>query len=53
MPKKPDKATIEASKKSLDPKAVLSAVINETPELRDALVAAGLVEEIKENNQDG
>ena len=48
MPKQPDKTTIEASKKKLDPRAVLSAVINETPELRDALVAAGLVEEIKE-----
>lgn len=48
MPKKPDKLTIEASKKKLDPHAVLSAVINETPELRDALLEAGLVEEIKE-----
>ena len=49
MPKKPDKMTIDASKKKLDPKAVLSAVINETPELRDALLEAGLVEEIKED----
>lgn len=49
MPKKPDKITIEASKKKLDPHAVLSAVINETPELRDALLEAGLVEEIKED----
>ena len=48
MPKKPDKEIIEAGKKKLDPKAVLSAVINETPELRDALLEAGLVEEIKE-----
>ena len=48
MPKQPDKVTIEASKKKLDPKAVLSAVINETPELRDALLKAGLVEEIKD-----
>lgn len=48
MPKKPDKMTIEASKKKLDPHAVLSAVINETPELRAALLEAGLVEEIKE-----
>lgn len=48
MPKKPDKLIIEASKKKLDPHAVLSAVINETPELRDALLEAGLVEEIKE-----
>lgn len=48
MPKQPDKITIEASKKKLDPRAVLSAVINETPELRDALLKAGLVEEIKD-----
>lgn len=48
MPKIPDKITIDASKKKLDPHAVLSAIINETPELRDALVAAGLVEEIKD-----
>ena len=49
MPKIPDKFTIEASKKKLDPHAVLSAIINETPELKDALLAAGLVEEVKEN----
>lgn len=48
MPKQPDKVTIEASKKKLDPKAVLNVVINETPELRDALLKAGLVEEIKD-----
>lgn len=48
MPKQPDKLTIEASKKKLDPKAVLNVVINETPELRDALLKAGLVEEIKD-----
>ncbi len=48
MPKKPDKMTIEASKKKLDPHAVLSVIINETPELRDALLKAGLVEEIVE-----
>ena len=48
MPKKPDKSTIDASKKKLDPHAVLSAIINETPELREALLNAGVVEEIKE-----
>lgn len=48
MPKKPDKITIDAYKNKLDPRAVMSAVINETPELRDALLKAGLVEEIKE-----
>lgn len=49
MPKKPDKQTIEASKAKIDPRAVLSAIVNETPELRDALLQAGLVEEIKED----
>lgn len=49
MPKKPDKYTIDASKAKIDPRAVLNVVINETPELRDALLAAGLVEEIKED----
>lgn len=49
MPKKPDKKTIEASKAKIDPRAVLNVVINETPELREALLAAGLVEEIKED----
>lgn len=48
MPKIPDKNIIEASKKKLDPRAVLSAIINETPELKEGLLKAGLVEEIKE-----
>lgn len=48
MPKQPDKKTIEASKKNLDPRAVLNVIINETPELRDALLKEGLVEEIKD-----
>lgn len=48
MPKKPEKEIIEAGKKKLDPRAVLEAIINETPDLRDALLQAGLVEEIKE-----
>lgn len=48
MPKIPDKKIIEASKKKLDPRAVLSAIINETPELKEGLLKAGLVEEIKE-----
>lgn len=46
MPKKPTKEQIEAGKKNLDPKEVLEVVINETPELRDALLAAGLVEKV-------
>lgn len=49
MPKKPDSITIEASKKKLDPHAVFTVIINETPELREPLLAAGLIEEIKED----
>ena len=49
MPKKPDKLTIEASKHALDPHAVLTVIINETPELREPLLAKGLIEEIKED----
>lgn len=49
MPTKPMKDVIDAAKKKLDGKAVLEAVINETPELRDALLANGLVEEIPDD----
>lgn len=49
MPKKPEQNIINASKAKIDPRAVLSAIVNETPELRDALLNAGLVEEIKED----
>lgn len=48
MPTKPTKEMIERGKKSLNPKDVLRVVIQETPELRDAMLAKGLVEEIKE-----
>lgn len=50
MPKKPDKKTIEAAKKNLDPKAVLAAVLNEPEcaELKQGLIERGLIQEIKE-----
>lgn len=48
MPVKPTKEQIEAGKKRLNPKDVLTAVIASTPELREPMIAAGLVKEIKE-----
>ena len=47
MPKKPNKQIIEAAKKKLDPKEVLTVIINqpECEELRKGLIEAGLVEE--------
>ena len=47
MPRKPDQTTIDAAKAKLDPREVLQVIINETPELRDALLEQGLVEEVK------
>lgn len=46
MPRKPTKETIDAAKAKLDPREVLQVIINETPELREALVEKGLVEEV-------
>lgn len=43
MPTKPTKDVIEAAKKNLDPRAVLTAIVNEVPELNQALVAKNLV----------
>lgn len=51
MPRKPSKEVIEAAKVKLNPVDVFTAVINDAPEcaeLRNALVDAGLVEEVKE-----
>lgn len=52
MPIKPDETTLGAYKAmESNPnygKDVLTAVINETPMLKDALLQAGLVEEVKE-----
>lgn len=47
MPTKPTQVVLDAAKKHLDPKAVLQAVINETPILKQELLAAGLVQEVK------
>lgn len=48
MPTKPEKEVIEAAKAHLNPKEVLEVVINEEPQLRAELLAAGLVEEIQD-----
>lgn len=48
MPTKPTQTVINAAKKSLDPKEVLTVIIAETPELRQAMIDKGLVKEIKE-----
>lgn len=44
---KPAEEVINASSKKLDPRAVLTAIISETPELRDAAIAEGIVQEIE------
>ena len=50
MPKKPDPRILKAAQKHLDPKEVLTVILNqpECEELKNGLVEAGLVEEIKE-----
>lgn len=48
MPKKPDQNIIDAANKVLDPKEVLTVVISETPELRDALLHEGLIKQVGE-----
>lgn len=47
MPTKPTNEQIEAGKKKLDPRDVLRVVIQETPELRDAAIAAGVVKKVE------
>lgn len=47
MPRKPDQATIDAANAKLDPREVLQVIVNETPELRDALLERGLVKEVE------
>lgn len=42
MPQKPSAAVINAAAKNIDPKQVMTTVLNETPELRGPVVAAGL-----------
>lgn len=50
MPRVPEDKVIEASKKKLNPKALLNVVINEmhSPELEKALVDAGVAEYVEE-----
>lgn len=50
MPRKPTQDIINAAKKKLNPVDVLTAVLNEPEcaELRQSLIDAGLVKEIKE-----
>lgn len=48
MPTKPTKEVIEASKKKLDPRAILEAVLNDTPELAKPLMERGLVEKVED-----
>lgn len=48
MPTKPEQSIIAAAKKHLKPQDVLRATIQETPELRQALLDAGLIQEVKE-----
>lgn len=48
MPMKPTPEMIEAGKKKLNPKDVLTVVIAETPDLRDALLHHGLIKEKEE-----
>ena len=55
MPRKPNKEVIEAAKVNLNPVDVMTAVLNEPEcsELRQALIDAGLVQEIKEEPYNG
>lgn len=53
MARVPDERIKEAAKKSLDPKAVLNAVINDmhNPELEKQLVDAGVARYVEEGNK--
>ena len=42
MPQKPNDTVMKAASKNMDPKQVMTAVLNETPELRSSVLAAGL-----------
>lgn len=46
MPKKPTEKVIEACKKKINPRDVITAIFSETPELRDAAVSAGVIKEV-------
>lgn len=46
MPKKPTEKVIEACKKKINPRDVITAIFSETPELRDAALSAGVIKEV-------
>ena len=48
MPKKPEKWVLEAAKKNLDPVKTLEAIINDCPEIAQALIDKGLAKPAKE-----
>lgn len=52
MPRKPTQDVIDAAKAVLNPHDVITAVVNETPELRQAFMDNGLATEIKEGEDD-
>lgn len=54
MPRKPSQEVIEAASRSLDPRDVLNAVINDmdNPELEKSLVDAGLAKYVEDGAND-
>lgn len=48
MPTKPTQEVINASKKKINPKDVVRAIINETPILRENALKAGVVFETED-----
>lgn len=51
MPKKPNKTTLEACKKNLDPVELVLTIINETPELRQDALDAKIVREVTQTER--
>ena len=47
VPTRPTSEQIEAGKQKLDPRDVLRVIIQETPELRDAAISAGVVNTVE------
>ena len=43
MPKKPSKEILELANKELDPKDILTVIISETPEIKQALFDAEVI----------
>lgn len=46
MPKKPTEKVIEACKKKINPRDVITALFSEVPELREPAIAAGVIKEV-------